>query len=142
LVAKRRFVGFQDHYEVPDPRGLVDLQVDIECGLDEVKAFSLIGEAQYLTHWFCETKSLVSKPGGKVSFVNQSGELFEGVCTSYRPGKEISILSDEFGEFHGQILHVGNQIILRIRLKSIDDNPEAKSTLFKSLIERLRVIAS
>jgi hypothetical protein len=116
--------------------------VDLECSFGEVKAFSLIGEAQYLTQWFYEIRSLVSKPGGMVSFVNQAGELCEGVCTSYRPGKEISILSDEFGEFYGQILHVGNEVILRIRLKSIDDNPEAKSTLYNSLIERLRVIAS
>lgn len=138
MVAKFRFVGFQDHYEVPDPKDLVELQVDIECSVDEVKAFSLIGEVRYLNLWFYEIQEFDSKPGGKIRFIDSKGKVANAICISYRPGKEVSILADECGELVAQIHRNDEKVSIRIQLKSVDEDRGSKEALFNSFVTRLR----
>jgi len=138
MVSKFRFVGFQDHYEVPDPKDIVELQVEIECEIDESKAFSLIGEVRYLNLWFYEIQEFDSKPGGKIRLIDSKGKMADAVCIAYRPGKEIAILADECGEMVAQVIRKDEKVSIRIHLKSVDEDRESKEALFNSFVTRLR----
>jgi len=137
-MSRINFVGFQEHFEIPEDSELVDMRVDIECDFDERDAFSLIGEARYLSQWFYTITSFESKPGGKLFFQDHNGSPAQGICTSYRPGKEISLLSDEFGEFIGRVQRVDEKVVIKLQLKSFEKDQEAKRALYGSFVKRLR----
>jgi hypothetical protein len=137
-MSRVNFVGFQEHFEVPEDSQLVDLRIDIECDFDEQKAFSLIGEARYLSKWFYEITSFQSKPGGKIQFIDHTGSSFQGICTSYTPGREISLLSDQFGEFIGRVTRVDAKVIIKLHIKCFAQDYEAKRALFSSFAQRLK----
>lgn len=134
-------MGFQEHYEIPSDSELVEVKVEIECELSQEAAFSLIGEAKYLSEWFYKIVSLDSKPGGKIKFLDSDEKFFDGLCTSYRPGKEISMLSGEFGEFTGVVRQLDGKVQLQIQLKSYETDPEAKLKAFNTCIHRLQELA-
>ncbi len=137
-MSRVNFVGFQEHFELPEDSQLVDLRIDIECDFDEEKAFSLIGEARYLSQWFYEITSFQSKPGGKLHFIDQAGLPAQGICTSYTPGREISLLSEQFGEFIGRVTRVDAKVVIKLHIKCFAQEYEAKRELFSSFAQRLK----
>ena len=137
-MSRVNFVGFQDHFELPENSELVDLRIDIECDFDEQKAFSLIGEANYLSQWFYEITSFQSKPGGKLHFIDKAGASVQGICTSYTPGREISLLAEEFGEFIGRVQRVDSKVVIKVQIKCFAQEYEAKRALFSTFAQRLK----
>jgi hypothetical protein len=140
-MSRIHFVGFQEHFEIPEDSELVEMRVEIECDFDEKEAFSLIGEAQYLSQWFYVIDSFESKPGGKLIFRDHNDVLAKGICTSYRPGKEVSLLSDEFGEFVGRVHRINERVWITLHLKSFEKDQAAKRFLYENFASRLRELS-
>ncbi len=123
------FVGFQQKVEIPEGHELLVVEEVIESALNRDQLFSFLTEPSEISRWFVKVRSLQSKQGGKVQFVDASGATAEAVCTSYDGGKEISLLSSEFGNFSAKV--VGRkEFSVKISFRILTDTPvEAKKKL-------------
>jgi hypothetical protein len=123
------FVGFQPKVEIPEGHQLVVVEEEIKSSLERIQLFSLLSEPEEISHWFIPVHSLQSKQGGKVKFVNEAGSTSEAICTSYESGKEISLLSSEFGNYSAKV--IGRKgLSVKISFRILTDEPvEAKKKL-------------
>lgn len=136
-MAKVSFVGFQEHVEIPENHRLVDIEDEIICVLDKESVFEFLSVPAKISEWFYRVNSLDSKQSGKVSFVNRAGVTSEAVCTSYIGGKEISLLSQEFGEYSAKIIG-RKDCSVKIRFRILTDNPDGAAKELAAHIENLR----
>lgn len=137
-----KFVGFQEHVEIPDTFELLDLREEISCKLNSDHVFSLLSEPPMLSMWFYKVTSIDSKPGGKVKFLTDSGDEAEAICTSFSSGKEIAFLSNLFGEFSARIVNKKNDLKLHVRFKILTDNSSGMTETLNTFIHNLREITS
>lgn len=123
------FVGFQQKVEIPEGHQLVFVEEEIKSSLDRDQLFSLLSEPEMISRWFVRISSLQSKQGGKVKFINEAGLTSEAICTTYESGKEISLLSSEFGNYSAKV--VGRkEFSVKITFRILTDEPvEAKKKL-------------
>jgi|LauGreDrversion4_2_1035121.scaffolds.fasta_scaffold247252_2 hypothetical protein len=123
------FVGFQQNIKIPEGHQLVVVEEEIKSSLERIQLFSLLSEPQEISRWFIHVNSLQSKQGGKVKFVNEAGSTSEAICTTYESGKEISLLSSEFGNYSAKV--VGRKdFSVKIAFQILTDQPvEAKKKL-------------
>lgn len=123
------FVGFQQNIKIPEGHQLVVVEEEIKSSLERIQLFSLLSEPQEISRWFIRVNSLQSKQGGKVKFVNEAGSASEAICTTYESGKEISLLSSEFGNYSAKV--VGRKdFSVKIAFQILTDQPvEAKKKL-------------
>lgn len=123
------FVGFQQKVEIPEGHELVVVEEEIKSSLERTRLFSLLSELEEISRWFVRVSSLQSKQGGKVKFINEAGSTSEAICTTYESGKEISLLSSEFGNFSAKV--VGRkEFSVKISFQILTDTPvEAKKKL-------------
>ncbi len=123
------FVGFQQKVEIPEGHQLVFVEEEIKSSLDRDQLFSLLSEPEMISRWFVRISSLQSKQGGKVKFINEAGSTSEAICTTYESGKEISLLSSEFGNYSAKV--VGRkEFSVKISFRILTDEPvEAKKKL-------------
>lgn len=140
-MAKINFVGFQEHVEIPENHELLEIREDIIYKLTRDQVFSLVSEPSQLSKWFYPVVSLDSKPGGKVEFLTSSGEKAEALCTSFIGGKEISLLSNQFGEFSAKIIGRKNSK-LSLRFRILTEEPEVINEALTTFVGNLREIIS
>jgi len=141
-MANIKFVGFQEHFEIPETLELVEFQEVISCKLDRDQVFSLLSEPPLLSKWFYEIVSINSKPGGKVQFITDSGEKAEAICTSFILGKEISLVSSLFGDFSARIENKKGNLNLHVGFKIFTANPSGMKETFRTFIHNLSEISS
>jgi hypothetical protein len=123
------FVGFQQNIKIPEGHQLVVVEEEIKSSLDRDQLFSLLSEPAEISRWFVQVSSLQSKQGGEVKFINEAGSTSEAICTTYESGKEISLLSSEFGNYSAKV--VGRkEFSVKISFQILTDEPvEAKKKL-------------
>ncbi len=123
------FVGFQQNIKIPEGHQLVVVEEEIKSSLERIQLFSLLSEPEEISRWFIHVNSLQSKQGGKVKFINEAGSTSEAICTTYESGKEISLLSSEFGNYSAKV--VGRKdFSVKISFQILTDQPiEAKKKL-------------
>ena len=123
------FVGFQQNIKIPEGHQLVVVEEEIKSSLERAQLFSLLSEPEKISRWFIHVSSLQSKQGGKVKFINEAGSISEAICTTYESGKEISLLSSEFGNYSAKV--VGRkEFSVKISFQILTDEPaEAKKKL-------------
>jgi hypothetical protein len=123
------FVGFQQNIKIPEGHQLVVVEEEIKSTLERIQLFSLLSEPEEISRWFIRVNSLQSKQGGKVKFINEAGSTSEAICTTYESGKEISLLSSEFGNYSAKV--VGRKdFSVKISFQILTDEPvEAKKKL-------------
>ena len=123
------FVGFQQKVEIPEGHQLVVVEEEIKSSLERIPLFSLLSEPEEISRWFVRVSSLQSKQGGKVKFINEAGSTSEAICTTDESGKEISLLSSEFGNYSAKV--VGRkEFSVKISFRILTDEPvEAKKKL-------------
>jgi hypothetical protein len=141
-MANIKFVGFQDSFEIPESHERLELHHEISCALDKDSAFSLISIPAEISKWFFEIKSLDPRAGGKVSFINSQGINTEAVCTSMVLGKEVSLVSREFGEVKARVEGKKSDISIVLDFKLFTDNSAATTILFEGFVSRLRELVS
>ncbi len=123
------FVGFQQNIKIPEGHQLVVVEEEIKSSLERDQLFSLLSEPEEISRWFIRVNSLQSKQGGKVKFINKAGSTSDAICTTYESGKEISLLSSEFGNYSAKV--VGRKdFSVKISFQILTDQPvEAKKKL-------------
>ena len=123
------FVGFQQKVEIPEGHQLVVVEEEIKSSLERNQLFSLLSQPEEISRWFIHVNSLQSKQGGKVQFVNVAGSTSEAICTSYESGREISLLSSEFGNYSARV--IGRKgLSVKISFRILTDEPiESKKKL-------------
>jgi hypothetical protein len=140
-MAKINFVGFQEHVEIPEGHQLVAVEEEIESSLDRDQLFSLLSEPTEISRWFVHVSSLQSKQGGKVIYVSEDGSSSEVVCTSYDSGKEISLLSSEFGNYSAKV--VGRkELSVKISFRILTDAPAEAKKKLEGYVANLRGLIS
>ena len=136
-MAKINFVGFQEHVEIAEGHQLVAVEEEIKSSLDRDQLFSLLSEPAEISRWFVHVSSLQSKQGGKVFYVGENGSSAEAVCTSYDSGKEISLLSSEFGNYSAKV--VGRkELSVKISFRILTDKPDQAKKSLEGFVANLR----
>jgi hypothetical protein len=131
------FVGFQQNIKIPEGHQLVVVEEEIKSSLERIQLFSLLSEPEEISRWFIRVNSLQSKQGGKVKFINEAGSTSEAICTTYESGKEISLLSSEFGNYSAKVIG-RKDFSVKISFQILTDEPvEAKKKL-EVFVENLR----
>jgi hypothetical protein len=141
-MAKVNFVGFQESVEVPEGFKLLEIKDEISSKLGKDELFSYLSRADLISQWFYQVSNLDLRPGGKISFIDDSGKSSEAVCTSVIFGKEISLLADVFGNFTAKVKKAGSGSKVEAQFKILTDNPEAKSQRVMEALEKLRALVS
>jgi hypothetical protein len=140
-MPKPKFVGFQEIVVIPPEYKIVEVQESIACDFNKDQAFSYLVEPALLSRWFYNVQSIDSKPGGKVKFLTEAGVQAEAVCTSFILGKQISMVSDEFGLFCGKVEKSGSKIIFNLQFKTMTENQKLLKDLYANFVQNLRSIS-
>lgn len=133
-MAKFKFVGSQEHIEIPEGHERVDFHEEFTYTLNDVGLFALLNEPKEISKWLAPIEKLDGAPGGKIEFADGS----EGVCVSFIPGKEVSLLSDHFGLCEMRIL----KDRLLIDFKILTNDPDQAAENFMHCAEVLRALAN
>lgn len=128
-MAKYKFVGFQDHVEIPEGFEKLEFTEEIQFSVSDV--YGYLSNPALLSKWFYPVKSLDAKPSGKIEFEDTN---IEGICVAADLGRDITLLSDQFGEFSAQVK--GSN--LSISFKILTDNVETKRAEFVTHINSLK----
>jgi uncharacterized protein YndB with AHSA1/START domain len=137
-MAKFKFVGFQEHVEIPDGYELLEVQESIHSNLNRDALFILIGTPNGLSQWFYKVHKLDARPGGKFSFEERDGESSEGRCTAVTMGREISLLADSFGQVNLKITSSQTGLQVEIAFAILTDKKAEMSSLYQLLINQLK----
>ena len=131
------FVGFQQKVEIPEGHQLVVVEEEIKSSLGRDRIFSLLSEPEEISRWFVGVSALQSKQGGKVKFTNEAGSTSEAICTAYESGKEISLLSSEFGNYSAKV--VGRKdFSVKISFRILTNAPDEAKKKLQVFVANLR----
>ena len=133
-MAKVSFVGFQEKIEIPEGFQLLQIEEHLESKRSRDDLFSLLSDSQQISHWLNEVQSFNSRPGGKMIFKDGS----EATCTSFLLGKEVSLISDYFGNFNCKVVKGRDQNSLELNFSILSDDVESKTCEILLIIERLK----
>ena len=128
-MAKYKFVGFQEHIEIPDGFEKLEVSAEIDCGKHD--PFTLVSQPLELSKWFYEIESLDAKPSGVILFRNTE---YSGICISADLGKELTLVSDHFGEFKANV----KDRVLSLTFRILTDSSDSKRKEFESMINSLK----
>jgi uncharacterized protein YndB with AHSA1/START domain len=137
-MAKFKFVGFQEHVEIPEGYELLEVQESLHTNLDRDALFILIGTPSGLSQWFYKIHKLDARPGGKFLFEERDGQSSEGRCTAVSMGREISLLADSFGQVNMRITSSQSGLQADIAFAILTDKKAEMSSLYQLLIDRLK----
>jgi hypothetical protein len=137
-MAKFKFVGFQEHVEIPEGFELLEVQETLQSSHNRDSLFLLVGTPAGLSKWFYTVHQLDSRPGGKVSFEDHSGKTFEGRCTAVTMGREISLLADPFGQINIRISAVESGTQVDVAFAILTNQRAEMSALYQLFINSLK----
>ncbi|MFM6941242.1 MAG: hypothetical protein ACKOXI_04625 [Candidatus Planktophila sp.] len=132
-MAKVTFVGFQEKVEIPAGFQLLQINESIQSAKSRDDLFSLISDSQKLSLWLFDVESFDSRPGGKLLFTNAS----QATCTSFLLGKEVSLISEYFGNFTGKVVKGKTENSIHIKFEILTDDVESKSDEILEILKRL-----
>ncbi len=132
-MAKYKFVGFQEHVEIPKGFEKIEISEKMQFSVSDV--YEYLSKPTLLSKWFYPIKSLDAKASGKIVFEDLN---FEGICVAADLGRAITLLSDQFGEFSAHIK--GSTLFITFRI--LTDSPEAKRSEISTLINSLKKLIS
>lgn len=138
-MAGFKFVGFQEHVEIPADHSQISVQEEINSSLGKDATFSMLSEPQLISSWFVNVSSLQSKQGGKLIFTSDKGSG-EGVCLSAVMGREIALLADEFGEFRAKVNQSGDEVTVSVAFNILTDVPDVKRVQLENYISNLKEV--
>lgn len=139
-MAKFKFVGFQEHVEIPEGYQPLELIEVIPSSLDKDSLFRYISVPEKISQWFYEVTEIDTRPGGKVQCIDRDGQPFEGRCTAIALGREISLLADPFGQMSAKVISIDSGAALEIRFHNLTDDEKTLTAQYKEFLERLQVL--
>ena len=139
-MSKYKFVGFQEHIEIPEGFERLKLDIEFSSPLNSKDAFGLISDPENISQWLFTVKSFESKQGGKVVF-QSADATFDAVCTSFVLGKEVSFVSDEFGNLKVRVIKNSKASTFIAECAILTDRAEEKTALIEAAFLRLQELA-
>jgi hypothetical protein len=140
-MVKPRFVGFQEQVEIPEGFELLEIHEVISGSKNRDQLFSLLSQPNLVSEWLYQVVDLNLKPGGGANFTGDDGNVFQAVCTAVDFGREISFLSDIFGDMSARIIKSENLFAIDIQFKILTDDVSAKSARIQQSLEKLRELS-
>ena len=139
-MSKYKFVGFQEHIEIPE--GFEQLKVDIEftSPLDRKDAFHLLSNPELISKWLFEVVSMNTKQGGAITFRVADAE-FDAVITSFVLGKEFSCVSDELGNLKVRVEKDSKGSRFFAESSLLTDKSDEKTAILEAAFLRLQELA-
>ena len=141
-MSKPSFVGFQEKVVVPEGFELLEISVKVESQRERDDLFTYLAMPVKLSQWFYTFTSIDLRPGGKVNFMGDDGVTLQAVCTSAIFDKEVSYISDIFGNFTAKVGKSEKLNALEVNFKILTDQPESKRARIIESIEKLRALVS
>ena len=140
-MSKYKFVGFQEHIEIPEGFEPLNIHHEITSSLSKGDAFAYLCVPAKLSQWFFTNEKFESKTGGKITFQTPVGEDI-AVCTGFVIQQSVALVSDLFGNLLATVEKApeGSKIILDFKL--LTDNSAEKIALIEPRIEALRELLS
>lgn len=135
-MAKVSFVGFQEKVEIPQGFQLLEIEENLVSAKSKDDLYSLISDPNLISQWLAKVSSFDSRPGGKLVFDN--GE--NATCTSFVLGKEVTLISDKYGNFSAKISKgkEGNSIDLKFAI--LTEDVREKSSEILEILKRLQAL--
>ena len=141
-MTKPSFVGFQEKVVIPEGFELLEIKERIESTLGRDELFTYLAMPEKLSQWFYTFTSVDLRPGGKVNFLGDDGANLQAVCTSVVFEKEISYITEVFGNLTAKVSKSGKLNAIDINFKILTDQHEAKRTRISESIEKLKALVS
>ena len=141
-MAGFKFVGFQEHVEIPEGHSQLAIRQEIKSSLNQDETFSMLSQPELISSWFVNVISLQTKQGGKLVFKSGANEQEEGVCLSAVMGREIALLSNGFGEFRAKLRLSSDEVFVVVDFKILTDAPAQKKVQLESYISNLKTVLS
>lgn len=139
-MAKINFVGFQENVEIPHGFSQVSFEEEIATQLDKDDLFSYFAIPSKISEWFYPCQSLDSRAGGKVRFLDSTGTEVIATCTAVNLGREISFLSNLFGQLNISVSKSGTTSKAHLQFLKLTDAPEETVESYKNFITRLEEV--
>ena len=133
-MAKVSFVGFQEKVEIPAGFQLCSVGESLTSDLNKDALFSLLSDQTKISLWLGDVISFDSRPGGKLLFENGA----VATCTSFILGKEVTFISDVFGNVTAKVLKGREKNSIEIAFAILTDDGEKKSREILEIIKRLQ----
>ena len=131
-----KFVGNQERIEIPEGSQLVEISALIPFKRVDIDPFDLLGQSDLISSWLYPVKSAKLNQGGKILFSRETGEEIEAVCISFILGRELSLVSDDFGTATFKI-EKKDSISIRADFKILTTLYDEKRELFRRFISQL-----
>ena len=137
-----KFVGNQERIEIPEGSQLVEISALIPFTRVDIDPFDLLGQKDLISSWLYPVKSAKLNQGGKILFSRETGNEIEAVCISFILGRELSLVSDDFGTATFKIEKQKNDVSIRADFKILTTLYDEKRELFHRLISQLSEICT
>jgi uncharacterized protein YndB with AHSA1/START domain len=141
-MAKVTFVGFQESIEIPDGFEQLEIEEELTSELSKDQLFMLLSDPSKLTEWFYEVSAVNLRPGGKLDFIDDEGQSVQGTCTSVILGKELSYISDAFGNFTARVEKSGQGSLISLSFKILTGTSDVMSKRILQSLDKLRALIS
>jgi len=137
-----KFVGNQERIEIPEGSQLVEISALIPFKRVDIDPFDLLGQSDLISSWLYPVKSAKLNQGGKLLFSRETGEEIEAVCISFIVGRELSLVSDDFGTATFKIEKKKNDLSIKADFKILTTLYDEKRELFDRFISQLSEICT
>ena len=136
-MTKYKFVGFQEHIDIPDGFEPLNIHHEISSGLSKSDVFAYLCVPEKLSQWFFATDKFELKTSGKVIFRTPFGDD-EAVCTGFVLEQHVALVSDFFGNLLAKVEKNSNGSTIILDFNILTDNSAEKISLIEPRIEALR----
>jgi hypothetical protein len=135
-----KFVGNQERIKIPEGSQIVEISTLIPFTRIDIDPFDLLGQKELISSWLYPVKSARLNQGGKILFSRETGEEIEAVCISFIVGRELSLVSDDFGTASFNIEKKKSDVAIRAEFKILTTLYDEKRELFHRFISQLSEI--
>lgn len=141
-MSKFKFVGFQENVEIPEGFELLKVSEEVSSHLDRDQLFLYFSDITKISQWLVPFQSLDLRPGGKSLFLNEVGEEVKATCISVNLGRDISILSDYFGQLNVEVNKAPGASTARVTFSILTDSSESMREMYSKFLSELKNLVS
>lgn len=139
-MTKPSFVGFQEKVVIPEGFQLVEVHESLKFTMKKDLLFALLATPDGISQWLYHAKEIDLRPGGKIKYIGEDGSEGQDVCTSVVLEKELSIISEHFGNFSARIHGSNKQQTLEMKFSILTDKVDEKRDQISRSVSRLKAI--
>lgn len=141
-MSKFKFVGFQENVEIPAGFELLTATEEVQSHLERDQLYLFFSEVTKISQWLEKFTSFDLRPGGKGYFIDSSGQEVKATCISVNLGRDISILSDSFGQLTVEVDSASSGSEASLTFSILTDSPEIMKDRFSNYVNDLKKLVT